>query len=313
MKKLSSVPIAVTSRTFSKNEYLKNKLLESFSNVKFNDSGLALSGKELVDFLSNREGAIVALEKINSTIISECPSLKILSKYGVGLDNIDQLALNEKNIKLGWTGGVNATSVAELALCFMIAISRNVFTTSQELRNKTWNNNGGFQLAGKTIGIIGCGHIGSRIAKILHSLECTILIHDLLDKSEFCKPINAKQVSKSEILELSDVVTLHIPYESSTHHFLDEKEFSKMKNNSILINTSRGNIVNENALFNALNSKLLGAGMDVFSTEPPLESPLLSLKNFFGTPHVGGSSKEAIQAMGESAIQHLINFFIESK
>jgi phosphoglycerate dehydrogenase-like enzyme len=301
-----TAPVAVASRTFSRHKQLRELMLSKFSNVVFNDEGLSLSGAALRNFMKRKAGAIVALEPITAEIIDALPELRAIAKYGVGLDNIDQEALKRRGIKLGWTGGVNARGVSELALAFMLGLLRNVFLTSRHLAAGQWKNDGGMQLSEKAVGVIGCGHIGKDIIKLLQPFGCRILVHDILDMTAFCQTVGARQVTKEELLRGSDIVTLHIPFGEETRGYIGHKELAMMKPEAILVNTSRGNIVDESALLTALKeNKIAGAGMDVFSIEPPGDCPLFSLPNFTGTPHIGGSSREAILAMGKAAIENL--------
>lgn len=300
-------PIAVCSRTFSKHPVLRAELEEKFSNIRFNDYGVSLKGDELVEFLKDRDGAIVALEKLDRAVIEQLPQLKAVAKYGVGLDNLDQAALREKDIQLGWTGGLNRRSVAELALIFMMGLVRNVFTSGEQLKNREWKNKGGADLTGKTIGIIGCGFIGSDLLQILRGFDCELLVNDIVDKSAVCAEFGARPAEKDEIFSQADIVTLHVPYDDSTHHLINADVLKKMKNSAVVVNTARGNVVDEAALLTALKEgQIAAAGLDVFANEPPLESGLLDLPNFWCTPHIGGSSAESILKMGRAAIDNLV-------
>lgn len=309
-----AVPIAVASRSFSKHSQLRSRLLESFSQVRFNDAGASLSGEALVEFLKGAQGAVIALETIDDSVLSRLPELKILAKYGVGLNNLDLEAMKRRGVELGWTGGVNARSVAELTLTFMIGLLREVFSTGYLLKGGEWRTSGGVQLSGKTVGVIGCGHIGQDLIRLLQPFGCRVLVHDLLDKREFCSKHGASQVDPERLLRESDVVTVHVPYEPSTHHLIGARQLATMKPQAILVNTSRGGVVDEAALLEALNRGALGAaGADVFVTEPAVADPLCKHSRFFGTPHIGGSSQEAILAMGNSAIDHLVRYFSSPK
>jgi D-3-phosphoglycerate dehydrogenase len=236
--------------------------------------------------------------------------MKIISKYGVGLDNIDQEELKRRDIHLGWVGGVNSRSVSELTLCFMLGLSRNVFNSGYKLKQTNWDKDGGSQLSEKTVGIIGCGHIGSDIIRLLSPFKCKILVRDILDKSNFIRDQGATEASLEEIVKQSDVISLHVPLTDETRKICDERFFKKMKPTGFLINTSRGEVVDQKALKRALKQKLIaGAAIDVFTEEPPSDADFLSLPNLMVTPHIGGNAKEAIEAMGQSAINNLISFF----
>jgi phosphoglycerate dehydrogenase-like enzyme len=302
--------VVVTSISFSKSIVLKKKLLSIFPNSIFNETGQRLSGGKLVEFINNADAAIVGIETIDDSLLKNTPSLKIISKYGVGLDSIDQKSLKDRGINLGWTGGVNQRSVSELTLGFMIGLFRNLFTSGFKLKNGIWEKDGGHQLSGKTVGIIGCGHIGSEVIRLLSPFECSILVYDILDKSKFCQSHRAKVATLEEVIHKSDLITLHVPLTNFTEGMVNENFFKKMKPTGFLINTSRGNIVDQNSLKKALiQGQIKGAALDVFEEEPPKDEEFLSLPNLMVTPHIGGNSKEAINAMGLSAINHLILFF----
>jgi phosphoglycerate dehydrogenase-like enzyme len=301
--KSEDIKVAVTSRSFSKNNVLREELLQHFSNVTFNDEGLKLQGAELVSFLKGHQKAITALEKIDDKVLSKLPELQVISKYGVGLDMIDFQAMCKHNVKLGWTGGVNRRSVSELVISFAIALLRHVPACHREVLTGIWQQHIGGHLSGRTVGIIGCGYVGQDLVKMLQPFECPILVNDVKNYDEFYKQYNIKAVEKEELLAESDIVTLHIPLDDSTRNMLTSELLSLMKSDAILINTARGGLVDENALKKMLmNEKLGGAALDVFLIEPPQDKELLKLSNFIVTPHIGGSANEAIIAMGRAAI-----------
>jgi phosphoglycerate dehydrogenase-like enzyme len=302
--------VVVTSISFSKSTVLKKSLLNIFPNSVFNETGQRLSGNKLIEFINNADAAIIGIETIDTSLLENTPSLKIISKYGVGLDSIDQKSLKDRGIILGWTGGVNQRSVSELTLGFMLGLFRNLFTAGFKLKKGVWEKDGGHQLSGKTIGIIGCGHIGSEVIRLLSPFECPILVYDILDKSKFCQSHRARVATLEEVINKSDLITIHVPLTNLTKGMVNENFFEKMKSTGFLINTSRGSIVDQNALKKALiHGQIKGAALDVFEEEPPQDEEFLSLPNLMVTPHIGGNAKEAINAMGLSAINHLILFF----
>jgi D-3-phosphoglycerate dehydrogenase len=175
-----------------------------------------------------------------------------------------------------------------------------------DMRSGTWNNRKGRSLSDRTVGIIGCGHIGKDLTPILRAFGCQVLSHDILDFPEFYAAHQVKPVELEELLQGSDIVTLHVPLTDSTRNILTADRLAMMKPDAILINTARGGLVDEAALLHLLtDGKLAGAGFDVFNTEPPENLELLRLPNFLATPHIGGSSEEAILAMGRAAIKGL--------
>ena len=302
----NDTPIAVTSRSFSRHPVLRAELLARYSNVKFNDDGLSLAGDSLVAFVRGAKKIITALERIDDAVLSQLPELEVIGKYGVGTDMLDKQALIRHGIRLGWTGGVNKRSVAELAIAFMISTLRLIPEASLDVRNGIWKNRIGRQLTGRTVGIIGCGHIGKDLTPLLRAFDCKVLAHDILDFPEFYKKYDVTPVSLTDLLQHSDVVTLHVPLDSSTRNMLSAEKLAMMKPEAVLINCARGGMVDEQALKAMLrDGRLSAAGFDVFATEPPEDLELLQLPNFLATPHIGGSSEEAVLAMGRSAIRGL--------
>jgi len=302
--------IAVTSISFGKSTFLREELLRAFPNSVFNEGGHRLSGKELFEFLKDASAAIVGTEAIDGSILEHTPKLKIISKYGVGLDSIDQDSLKRRNISLGWTGGVNRRSVSELTLCFMLGLCRNIFSSGFKLKQSDWDKNGGHQLSGKTVGIIGCGHIGSDVVRLLSPLGCSLLVRDIIDKSDFCREQRAEIASLDEVIERSDIISLHVPLTELTRQMVDENFLKRMKSTAFLVNTCRGKVIDQKALKDALSKKIIaGAALDVFVEEPPTDVEFLSLPNLMVTPHIGGNAREAVEAMGRSAIDHLVTFF----
>ena len=298
--------VAVCSRSFSKNLTLRKELLNQYKKVTFNDEGLKLQGDSLIAFLRGHQKAITALETIDDYVLSQLPELNVISKFGVGIDMIDVKAISKHGKKFGWTGGVNKRSVSELVISFAIALLRHVPASNREVISGTWRQHVGGQLSGRTIGVIGCGHIGKDLIKLLQPFECSILVNDIRKYEDFYKKYNVEYLELEELLKRSDIVTLHVPLDESTKDMLTVDRLALMKKSAILINLARGGLVDEIALKNMLlDKRLSGAAFDVFLEEPPQDQELLSLPNFLVTPHIGGSSQEAILAMGRAAIQGL--------
>ena len=301
--------VKVSTIAFSKNKLLVEDLLKHFPDAVVNDSGKRMNDGELIDYFADAEAVIVGLEIITSELLDKLPKLRIIAKYGVGLDNIDLDACKNRGILVGWSGGINKRSVAEMALGFMIALCRNLFSTSNELKQFIWNKSGGVQLSGKTIGIIGLGNIGKELVLLLKPFGCNILVNDIEDVSEFATANNLQCVDKNTLISLSDIVSIHTPLTSETRNMFTIKEFKQMKKSTFIINTARGGIINELDLKIALKEKIIaGAALDVYETEPPIDKELLELPTIICTPHTGGNAAEAVYAMGESAINHLIKF-----
>jgi len=300
------VRVAVCSRSFSANSILRAELLVRYPSATFNDTERTFRGDELIAFLEGHQKAIVGLETIDESVLKRLPDLIVISKYGVGLDSIDVDAVRAHGKKLGWTGGVNRRSVAELTIAFAIASLRRVPAASREVVAGTWQQHVGEQLSGRTVGIIGCGHIGKDVIRLLQPFGCKVLVNDIREYPDFYREYGATSVGLEALLQASDVVSLHLPLDSDTRMILDARRLSLLRRSAILINTARGGLVDESALKERLASGgLAGAAFDVFATEPPNDQGLLDLPNFLATPHIGGSAREAILAMGRAAIDQL--------
>lgn len=251
---------------------------------------------------------MIALEKIDESILSQLPDLKVIGKYGVGLDNIDMAAMRAHGVKLGWTGGVNRSGVAELALELMLGGLRKTWESRNLAESGGWSQIRGRQLSGKTVGIIGFGHVGRELARILAPFQVRLLVNDIKDVSEAAVALGAELAGKDEIFSEADVITLHTPKTQLTAGMIDARALSMMKSDAVVVNTARGGLIDEAALYTALREDRIGAAaMDVFEMEPPGDNPLIGLANFAATTHIGGSSEESVLAMGRAAIAGLEN------
>ncbi len=271
--------------------------------LRSNGDARSLEGRDLVHFLQGAEMVIIGREQLHLDILDQLPLLKLVSKYGVGLDNLDQAALAQKGIALHFGTGVNRRAVAEQTLGFMLDLFRNLSIASARLKEGKWIKNGGKNLTGKTIGILGLGNIGQEVVRLLNPFDCEILATDIADRSAFAIQNGVRMVSVSTLLSDCDLITLHIPLTDQTRGMVDLKFLHQMKAGSYLINTARGEIICQSQLVEVLQSgHLAGAALDVFDVEPVVDRDLLALPNFIGTPHIAGNSEEAVLAMGRSAL-----------
>jgi phosphoglycerate dehydrogenase-like enzyme len=298
--------VAVASHSFPKNPTLRAELLSRYPDSVFNETRSPLAGPALVAFLQGHDKAITGLEALDEAAFAALPELKIVSKYGVGLDTIDIDAAARHGVSVRWTAGVNRQSVAELTIAFMIMLARNVSAVSSDLRTGIWAAGAGRQLSSATVGILGCGNVGQTVARLSRSFGARVIAHDIRSDDDFYRENGVVSVSFETLLHDADFVTVHVPLDSSTRGMIGDHELASMKPTAFLVNTARGGIVDESALKRALVSRrLAGAACDVFEIEPAADTELLSLPNFVGTPHIGGSSSEAVLAMGRAAIAGL--------
>ncbi len=302
--------IAVTSPSFSKNKILQNEIYKYFPNAKLNLDGIKFNQYELIEYIKDADVIIVGLESINKEVLDKCLRLKMISKYGVGLDNIYLEECKKRDIKIGWTGGVNKLSVAEMTLGFMMMLCRNLFVTSNQHKCGTWNKLGGFELSGKTIGIIGVGYIGKEVIRLLKPFNCNILVNDIINQDKYYAENNLKEVSKEKIYNTCDIITIHTPHNNDTNNMVDLEVLKTMKKTAYILNTARGGIINEEDLKYSLQNNIIsGAGIDTYVEEPPTDKEFINLPNLICTPHIGGNSQEAVESMGMSAIKHIKEFY----
>ena len=326
--------VAVASRSFSKHSVLRSELSARYPNAKFNDAGSSLKGDELVSFLSGCDKAVLALEVVDDALLSRLPDLKIVSKFGVGLDSFDLKAMAKHGVKLAWTPGTNSRSVAELALMSIIALLRRVPEASADLAAGTWGQPKGSTLTGKTVGLVGLGAVGRDLAALLAPFGVKLLAHEPAPDQAAVARHAIRLVPLDELLTHSDAVSLHLPLLPSTRNTIDAARLALMKSSAVLVNTARGGLIDEDALLAALDTgRLAGAALDVFqkeptvdqrlqllpqvvasphiaaldafAVEPPTNPRLTSHRKLLATPHIGGSTEEAILGMGRAAIAGL--------
>ncbi len=300
--------IAVTSKTFSKDKYLVKELKRYFSKVKINTSSTELKGETLIEFLKDADGIILGTEPFDSNTMKALPCLRFVSKYGVGINNIDFEAARRNEVEISYKKGVNSDSVAELTLAFALMLIRQIDLSISGYRSGKWKKLPGKELAEMTIGIIGYGHVGKVVAQKFAALGVSrLLANDLID---FQNNPPGEFVPLDYLLQESDIVTMHVSMEKQNYHMVNEDFINKMQRGAFLINTSRGEIIDEHAIVKALKSSYLsGIAMDVYEDEPNIKKSLLSCPNLLTTCHIAGSSNRAIKNMGWAAIEGLLKLF----
>ena len=262
------------------------------------------SEQEVLPIIGDVAGIIIrANGLVTRRLMESAPILKVVGRHGVGLDNVYLAAATELGIFVVNTPLANAESVAEHTLGLMIALSKRIAAGDRELRAGNWDARYtlvGRELRGRTLGVVGCGRIGSRVAHMAHAaFDVQVLYHDVIAQPEWEATLGAERVDLEELLRRADYVTLHVPLTPATQGLIGERELALMKSTALLLNTSRGPVVDEGALVEALRSgQIAGAGLDVYSTEPlPVGSPLLSVQNVLLTPHMAAHTEEALRNM----------------
>ena len=305
---MTDLVVGVTAVAFSCDVERVRALQDAFPGIiHINDKKRRFTLDELVLFLQKCDYAIVGLDQITRAVLEQCPRLKVISKYGVGLDNIDFDACERFGVRVIFPKGVNKRSVTEEVLGAILSLMRNLYVTANLMKRGEWVVQGGRQLTGKTVGIIGVGHIGKDLIEILRPFGCKILVNDIIEQDEYYHRVGAMAVGKEDIFKNADVVTVHTPLNDETRHMIDERALALMKPTAILVNAARGGIVDESALKKALREKkLAGAALDVYEVEPLQDLELVQFDNLMCMPHIGGNAKEAIEAMGMAAIDNLM-------
>ncbi len=288
--------------------------LEEIADVEVNPEDRVLSNEELIEGVTGKDGVISLLnDKIDAQVMDSSERLKVISNYAVGFDNIDLKATTERGIYVTNTPGVLTESVADLTWTLILGVARRIVEADQFIRNGEWrgwapNLMLGNAVYGKTLGIVGLGRIGEAVARRAKGFNTRIMYYDVVRKENLEKELELIYVDLENLLKEADYVTLHVPLIPSTHHMIGEKELKLMKQTAYLINTSRGPVVDEKALYDCLkNSVISGAGLDVFEKEPiDRDNPLIGLNNTILLPHVGSGTFETRITMANLAVENLM-------
>lgn len=305
--------ILITPRGFANFGMAYKKILEKENyEVTINTTGKPLEKSVFEKKAQEATGLIVGVETIDSALLERCKSLKAIVKFGMGTDNIDLEACEKLGIKVGKCAGTNANAVAEFTFGLMLASARKIPLATEEVKTGNWTKYTGLELKGKKLGILGFGNIGQKVAKIATGFGMEISVYDVFSiEAKYLQAVHAKQKEFADILASSDFITLHIPLLPSTEKLISTNEFNQMKSSAILINASRGGIVDEKALLKALNdNQIYAAALDVFSNEPPEKEPwvreLLQNDRFLLTPHIASRTEEAEQQTAKVAAKTLV-------
>jgi D-3-phosphoglycerate dehydrogenase len=299
--RIDQAHLLVTPTSYGKNDpRLKTELEAQTGTVTYNSSGKPLPSNELVDLLQGVDGYIAGLDVIDRSALAKADKLKVISRYGVGVDNVDLEAAKERGIIVTNTPGANSVSVAELALGLILALARQIPVAVQAVRQGKWPRLNGITLENKTIGLLGLGAIGQQLARRLAGFDCHILAYDPFADPTFAAENGTTLESIDNVIAQSDFISLHLPLFPDTRKMVNADFLAHMKQGAFLINTSRGEVVDENALLHALESgHISGAGLDAFSVEPPdADNPLLQLPQVLATPHSGAHTDGATSNMG---------------
>ena len=262
-----------------------------FDTVKVN----AESEAEGMEVIKDVDVLIVGLQRITEKVLESANRLKVIGRCGTGLDNIDLKAADSRGISVVYAPGSNAHSVADFAIGLMLALARKIPLIERKTKSGEWKRFIGNEIWGKTLGIFGLGEIGSNVAKRARGFDMNIIAYDVIKNESSARKLGVEYKSKEDILKESDFITIHLPLTEETRNLISEPELKAMKKTSIVINTARGGIIDEGALYRALKEEwIAGAALDVFENEPPVPGPLFEMDNFIPCPHLAGITMEAL-------------------
>jgi D-3-phosphoglycerate dehydrogenase len=269
------------------------------------------------DFIREAQGAvaaIVAFNTINGNVLDRIPSLKIVCKHGVGVDNIELEAAKERKLWVTNVPNANKHAVADFAFGLMLALARQIPAADKGTKAGEWPKIFGTDVYGKTLGIIGLGSIGKEVARRASGFDMSLLAYDPYPDHKFVEQWNVRLVGLEELLRESDFITLHMPLIEQTRNLIGADQFSLMKESAFLVNASRGGIVNEEALYQALKEKrIAGAALDVFEQEPLTGHPLFELPNFIAAPHIAGYTDGAVNMLGMTCVRNIVDVIVHEK
>lgn len=306
--------VLVTSNSFGKYDQEPIKKLEAAGfEVVRNPYGRMMEEDEFIEQMQGAETVILSTEKVSKKVIDACPDLKMISRYGVGLDNIDLDYCKEKGIPVTVTRGGNSNAVAEFAVTLILAASKGILASGMKAKEGKWKKFNGLDLTEKTVGIVGLGAIGREVAKKLQGFDVKILAYDVYYDEEFVNKYHIKKTSLEDLIKNSDVITLHAPA-IGDKPLLGEKEFSEMKDRVVIVNAARASLIDTDALLKALDSgKVFAAGLDVHEHEPEYDERFFKYDNVILTPHNAAITREATDKTSMMAVDHILEYFAKEK
>ncbi|MFQ5972015.1 MAG: phosphoglycerate dehydrogenase [Alphaproteobacteria bacterium] len=300
--------ILVTPRSLTRDGSPQLELLERAGfGVVFSSPGRLPTEEELKRLLPECVGYLAGVERITDSVLSAAPNLQVISRYGVGTDNIDLEAARRRNIEIRHARGANARGVAELTLGLILACLRSIPLSSARLRAGQWERRLAKELVGETVGLVGCGSVGQIVASMATAIGATVVAFDPFPEAGFSPGPGFRFASLEEVLRTSLVVSLHCPPLENGRPMIDSPELATMRFGAILINTARSGLVDDEAVLAALEGgKLLAYATDVFDKEPPAPSKLLAHERVIATPHIGAYTEQSTARVTRLAVQNLL-------
>jgi len=302
--------ILVTPTSFVPNSDTSamNRLRSFAGSLVFNPTGKPLGEDELIPLLKDCDGCIAGVDCFTARVMENAPRLKVISRYGTGVDRVDLAAARARNIVVCNTPGANSQAVADLTFGLLLSLARRIPVLDGQTRKGQWPRSNGIELHGKTLGILGLGAVGKAVARRAGGFSMRVIACDPLIDREYAEANGIAEVGFDALIRESDFLSLHLPLTTETKHILSAQAMRAMKKGALIVNTSRGGIIDEAAAFELLvEGHLGGLGLDVYETEPPGESPFFGMENVVVTPHTAAHTAEAKQAMADMSVQNLID------
>lgn len=303
-----SLKVVVGSRSRSRSKEAMEILEKNGYILELNPFDRTMTEDELIERIKGASALVAGSDKVTKRVLEAgSPTLKIVAKQGVGYNTIDIEAAKELGIAVTITPGANSKSVADLTMGLILNAARNISGMDRAIRNNEWYRYTGCELNNKIIGIVGMGHIGGEVAKRAYAFGMKILAYDIYPRQDFIEKYNVTYVSLEKLFKQSDVITLHAPAIKATENMINRDSLNLMKSTAILVNAARGELINEEDLYEALKNKKIGfAALDVYKNEPLKNSKLTDLENIVFTAHAGAYTKSAIIGAGVIASEEIV-------
>lgn len=303
-----SLKVVVGSRSRSRSKEAMEILKKNGYILELNPFDRAMTEDELIERIKGASALVAGSDKVTKRVLEAgSPTLKIVAKQGVGYNTIDIEAAKELGIAVTITPGANSKSVADLTMGLILNAARNISGMDRAIRNNEWYRYTGCELNNKIIGIVGMGHIGGEVAKRAYAFGMKILAYDIYPRQDFIEKYNVTYVSLEKLFRQSDIITLHAPAIKATENMINRDSLNLMKSTAILVNAARGELINEEDLYEALKNKKIGfAALDVYKNEPLKNSKLTELENIVFTAHAGAYTKSAIIGAGVIASEEIV-------
>jgi D-3-phosphoglycerate dehydrogenase / 2-oxoglutarate reductase len=309
MGKILVTPRSVTKQGHPALELFKQQKYE----VVFCTPGQQPDEAELLKLLPNCQGYLAGVEKVSATVLRAAPRLKVIGRNGVGIDNIDVDAANKLGIKICPATGSNSRGVAELAIALMLSLVRSIPFSDAQLKQDKWSRRSGIEICGRTLGLVGCGHIGRHVATMALGLGMNVIAYDIYKDESFSPGAKFSFTDFNPVLRQSDVISLHCPAPKNGMPLINTKQISLMKKGVYIVNTARAGLLSEPDILAGIESGVIaGVATDVFEKEPPEpQNPLVRHDKVIATPHIGGFTHESIERALEMTVKEMLKVLKE--